>query len=89
MFKGKYPEFKKQLEKFNEESNFFIFNCSDLELGDHGKWNKKFYIHSEELRQKLAKIIHDRQQPGENIPTPRSIFFPRFLPYGINYLSYN
>lgn len=79
MFKGIIKEFQERLESFNEESDFFVFNFTDLEQGDYEKYEEgknKYYIYSQELWQKLAKIIQDRKQTGDdNISTPKSIFF--------------
>src|SRR5688572_6321924 len=89
MFKGISKEFKEKLEKFNEETDFFVFNCSDLELGSYEnegegvyyKTYRKYYLYSNELKQKLNRVIQERKQPGEKIPALRSVFFNRVPPY--------
>jgi hypothetical protein len=82
MFKGLSKEFKEELERFNRETEFFCFSCSDLELGSYsGDKDKKCYLYSGELKSELNKVIQELKKPEENIPTPRSIFFSHFPPY--------
>ena len=73
MFKGFSENLKKILEEYNQNSECFIFNVSDLEYSsDRNQGEHKFDIYSKELRQKLGNIIVAN---GGTISNPTSIKF--------------
>jgi len=79
MFKGFTEKLRNKVEEYNQKTDYFIFNVSDLEYSSDRKQGEyKFSIFSSELRQRLGNIFASN---GGKITNPTSIRFLELPPW--------